>query len=464
MGEFKVPNIIPRSIFRANDIRGNASKELTPDVVYTIGLSLGSIAQENQVKKWIVARDGRLSSPILSQALIQGLIESGCDIIDIGAVPSPLLYFATENLDTSSGIMVTASHNPADDNGLKIVLKGDTLTGERIQTILQRIESKNFIHGKGKVQRADIVQTYISRIASDIKLNRQIRIVADSGNGIVGKVFPELARKLGARVIELFSEVDGHFPHHFPNPALPENLQDLINKVKETGADLGVAFDSDGDRLGVVTNDGNIIESDRLLMLFAEQVLKQSPGAIIIYDVKCSRHLDKWIKDHQGAALVWKTGHSLIVTKMKETHAKLAGELSGHFYFKDRFSGFDDALYAAARLMEILSENDQSTEAIFSSIPSNFNTSEYKIDMADEKKFAFVEKFKKQAVFNGGKINLLDGIRVDFDFGFGLLRASNTTPSLVLRFEADNKERLQEIEEIFRIQLLAIDPGLSLPL
>lgn len=462
MAELKVPQKIPPTIFRANDIRGKVANELTPDVVYAIGLGFGSLAQENQVSKLIVARDGRLSSPTLCQALTQGLMESGCEIIDIGAVPSPLLYFATEALGTSSGIMVTGSHNPADENGLKILLKGDVLSGEQLQSILKKIESKSFKQGKGKRQTADIIPTYDSRMESDIKLKRKIRVVADSGNGIVGIIFPQLARKLGADVIELFSKVDGHFPNHFPNPAIPANLKDLIKKVQESKADVGVAFDSDGDRLGVVTNKGTIIDSDRLLMFFSMQVLKQNPGATIIYDVKCSRHLDKWIKDHKGVPLMWKTGHSLIIAKMEETHAKLAGELSGHFYFKDRFSGFDDALYAAARLLEILSEDDRSAEQIFSSIPNSISTPELKIDMADDKKFPFIEKFKKQAVFKGGKINTLDGVRVDFDDGFGIVRASNTTPSLVLRFEADTKEELKEIEEMFREQLLAVEPSLNL--
>lgn len=463
MEECKLPQTISKAIFRANDIRGKVANELTPDVVYAIGLSFGSLAQEHHVQKLIVARDGRLSSPILCQALIQGLTESGCDIIDIGAVPSPLLYFATEVLDTSSGVMVTGSHNPAEDNGLKLLLDGHVLTEAQIQSLLQQFEAKSFSHGHGKRQASDIIPTYETRMTNDIKLKRKIRVVADSGNGIVGKVFPELARKLGAEVIELFSTVDGHFPNHFPNPALPENLQDLIKKVQESHADVGVAFDSDGDRLGVVTNTGTIIPADRLLMVFASQVLKHNPGATIIYDVKCSRLLEKWIKGHKGTPLMWKTGHSLIIAKMEEAHAKLAGELSGHFYFHDRFSGFDDALYAAARLLEILSEEPQSAEQLFARIPNSISTPELKIEMADAKKFAFMKKFEKQASFKDGKIITLDGIRVDFDYGFGLVRASNTTPSLVLRFEADTKEHLHSIQEMFRSQLLAINPGLTLP-
>jgi phosphomannomutase/phosphoglucomutase len=459
MAELKVP----QTIFRANDIRGNVSKELTPDVVRAIGLGLGSLAQENKVTKLIVARDGRLSSPILAEALMQGLIQTGCDLIDIGAVPSPLLYFATQALGVLSGVMVTGSHNPADDNGLKIVLNGSMLSEEQIQSIFKKIEAQSFKQGKGKRQTADIIPLYESKLAGDIKLKRKIRIVADAGNGIVGTVFPHLARKLGAEVVELFSEVDGHFPNHFPDPALPKNLADLIKKVQECGAAAGVAFDSDGDRLGLVTNKGTIIESDRLLMLFAMQVLKKDPGAVIIYDVKCTRHLDKWIKDHKGSPLMWKTGHSLIIAKMEETGAKLAGELSGHFYFKDRFFGFDDALYAAARFLEILSEGSQRSEDLFALIPTSVSTPELKIEMADEKKFQFMDQFKKQAVFKGGKMNTLDGVRVDFDYGFGLVRPSNTTPSLVLRFEADTLDKLKAIQEMFRAQLLAIQPGLLMP-
>lgn len=463
MEEFKLPQKIPKTIFRANDIRGNVQNELKPDVVYAIGLCFGSLAQESQQMKLIVARDGRLSSPALCQALTQGLLESGADVIDIGMVPSPLLYFATEATGTPSGVMVTGSHNPASDNGLKMVLHHRALSPEQILSIFNRFEAKKFLRGTGKKQVLDVIPMYISRIVDSIRLKRKLRVVVDAGSGVAGSVFPTLARQLGAEVIELFCEVDGHFPHHFPDPADPKNLDDLIQKVRETHADVGVAFDSDGDRLGVVTNEGTIIWPDRLLMLFAKQVLKHNLGSTIIYDVKCTRLLDKWIREHQGVPLMWKTGHSLIVAKMQETKAKLAGEMSGHFYFQDRWSGFDDALYAAARLLEILSQEDQSSEGVFFSLPNSVSTPELKIPMADSAKFTFIKQLKARSGFKGGKIITLDGIRVEFEFGFGLVRPSNTTPSLVLRFEADTEAHLKEIQAVFRKELLALDPRLPLP-
>lgn len=460
---FKIPEKILRTIFRANDIRGNVENELTPDVVYAIGLALAKDMIESSQEKIIIARDGRLSGPVLAQALVQGLRESGLQIIDIGAMPTPILYFATHVLETTSGIMITGSHNPAADNGLKIIMAGEILSEEHILSILDKIKKKQFIYGNGKIERFEILPKYYSEIIKNIEIKRQLRIVVDCGNGIVGKVFPDLARKLGLDVIELFCDVDGNFPNHFPDPSVLKNMEFLTKSVIKNQADLGVAFDGDGDRLGMVTNKGQIICADRLLMLFAEQILRDNAGAKIIYDVKCTRLLDKWIKEHNGNPLMWKTGHSLIMAKIKETNASLAGEMSGHFYFNDRFYGFDDALYAAVRLIEILSEKNESLDQIFSHLPDSINTPEIRIPMADEEKFEFMKEFEKGATFKDAKIITIDGIRAEFDFGFGLIRASNTTPCLILRFEADTEINLKLIEKLFKAQLLALRPKLQIP-
>ena len=457
-----VPNI-SKIIFRSNDIRGKVQDQLTPDAAYSIGLAFGSESLLSEQQKIIVARDGRLSSPSLSQAVTQGLIDSGVDVINIGAVPTPLLYFATHTLDTSSGIMVTGSHNPVDYNGLKIVLKHQILSEKQIQSLYNRIQQNDFLSGNGKVTTTNIVPSYYSTILKDIKIKRKFRIVIDSGNGIPGKVFPELARKLGCEVIELYCDVDGTFPNHFPDPSVPKNLEALIESVKKNKADLGIAFDGDGDRLGIVTNKGNIIWPDRQLMLFSKQVLNQNPNSTIIYDVKCTRQLEPWIKKHHGTPLMWKTGHSLIKEKIKEVDAKLAGEMSGHFYFNDRWFGFDDALYSAARFLEILSEENDTVENVFSHLPNSISTPELRAPFPDDTKFKFIENFKNKSTFKEGKINTVDGVRVDFDYGFGLVRASNTTPCLILRFEADTPQNLKNIQEIFKQKLLSLEPNLQLP-
>lgn len=462
---FVVSSALPRAIFRANDIRGNVHNELTNDVVYAIGLAFGSEMIKNKEQRIIIAQDGRLSSPSVAKALIQGLKECGIDIIDLGAVPTPFLYFATHVLDTSSGIMITGSHNPSDDNGLKIILKGEILSEDQLSALYDRIKSKNFSYDKkhGEVNNFDITYLYYSEVLSRVKLKRKLRVIVDCGNGIVGKFFPDLARKLGCEVIELFCKVDGTFPNHFPDPSILKNMTDLMKSVADNQADLGVAFDGDGDRLGIVTDQGEIIYADRVLMLFCKQVLKDCPQATIIYDVKCTRLLDKWIKDLHGVPLMWKTGHSLIEAKMREVKAELAGEMSGHFYFVDRWFGFDDGLYSAARLFEILSEQSASLSQIFSQIPNSISTPELRINFSDEEKFKFIDSFTKRAVFKNGKILTIDGVRVDFDFGFGLVRASNTSPCLILRFEADSEANLKKIQEMFRVQMLAIDPKLQMP-
>lgn len=456
--------MMPSSIFRAYDIRGIVNETLTPDIVHALGLAIGSEALARNEKRIIVARDGRLSGPTLIAALTTGLTESGCDVLDIGQVPTPLLYFATETLGSRSGVMLTGSHNPAEYNGLKIVLAGETLADQDIQRLYQRIQTADFHHGQGKITHDDhIIANYIKRIAHDITLKRPLKIVIDCGNGIAGAVAPQLFRELGCHVVELFCHVDGRFPHHHPDPSQPENLHDLIQKVRAEKADLGLAFDGDGDRIGVVTNAGEIIWPDRQLMLYAIDVLTRHPGAPIIYDVKCTRHLASIIEQHGGKPFMWKTGHSLIKAKMRESHALLAGEMSGHIFFKERWYGFDDALYTAARLLEIVSASAHDISALFKTLPDSVNTPELKLAIAEEHKFNFMQDLIARASFNDGVATLIDGLRVDFHDGFGLIRPSNTTPCLVLRFEADNEQALQRIKHLFREQLLALDQQLTLP-
>jgi phosphomannomutase/phosphoglucomutase len=458
-----ISQVIPRSIFRAYDIRGEVDVTFTAEYVYQIGLAIGSEARARGDDKVIMARDGRLSGPELSLALGQGLLSSGCDVIDIGAVPTPVLYYATHVLETRSGVMLTGSHNPANYNGVKIVLAGQTLSEDAIQALYQRIIDENFSKGHSKPSFQEITANYIAKIRDTVKLNKSLKIVVDCGNGIAGEIAPLLLRELGCEVLELFCDVDGTFPHHHPDPSQPDNLQDLIQAVALHKADLGVAFDGDGDRLGVVTNHGEIILPDRLMMLFAMDVLKQHSGAPIIFDVKCTRHLADVIAAHGGKPLLWKTGHSFIKAKMKEVNAPLAGEMSGHLFFKDRWFGFDDGLYAAARLLEIVSNHDASVSEIFMKFPDSVNTPELKLPMADEEKFSFMQRFAEQAQFANAKITTIDGVRADFPQGFGLMRASNTTPYLILRFEADDLQGLHHIQQLFRQQLLQMQPDLNLP-
>lgn len=455
--------IISPTIFRAYDIRGVVGEHLNSEVIYAIGRAIGSFAKECGEKTLIIGRDGRLSGPQLITALAQGLQASGCDVIDIGVVPTSVLYFATCNLTTSSGIMLTGSHNPAAYNGLKIVVQGETLAEGAISQLYERIQKNNFAHGQGTYETVEVVSAYIKRITQDVQLKRKLRVVVDCGNGVAGLVAPKLLRALGCEVVELFCEVDGRFPNHHPDPSLLENLHDLINAVKAQNADVGLAFDGDGDRLGVVTDRGEVIWPDRQMMLYATDVLKRVPGAEIIYDVKCTRHLAAVIKQQGGRPLMWKTGHSLVKAKLRETGAPLAGEMSGHIFFKERWYGFDDGLYTAARLLEILAADTRSCDEIFADLPDSVNTPELKIMLPEERKFAFMEALQARAAFSVGTVTTIDGIRVDFDYGFGLVRLSNTTPCLVLRFEADSAENLKYIQDIFRTQLLAVDPNLVLP-
>jgi phosphomannomutase/phosphoglucomutase len=450
-------------IFKAYDIRGIVGKTIDEATVYAIGQAIGSEARARAVGALVIARDGRLSGPALSAALAGGIRAAGCDVIDVGMVPTPVLYFAAEHLKTGSGVMVTGSHNPPDYNGLKIVVGGETLSGEAIQALRSRIEHGDYRSGSGTQRSVDIVPDYIDRIVGDVDLQRPLKLVVDCGNGVAGAVAPRLFLALGCEVQSLYCEVDGRFPHHHPDPSQPENLVDLVHAVKTSGADLGLAFDGDGDRLGVVDSRGEVIWPDRQMMLYAADVLSRHPGAEIIFDVKCSRHLAQEIEAHGGRALMWRTGHSLIKTKMKESGALLAGEMSGHIFFKERWYGFDDALYTAARLLEVLSKRSQATADVFAALPNAVSTPELRVELAEGEQFAFMKSFLAQAAFPDAQVTTIDGLRADYDDGWGLVRASNTTPSLILRFEADSDTALKRIETHFREVMLGVDPGLDLP-
>ncbi|TNJ32774.1 phosphomannomutase/phosphoglucomutase [Arenimonas terrae] len=456
---------LDRSIFRAYDIRGVVGKTLDTETARLIGQAIGTVMQQQDARSIVVGRDGRLSSPQMAEALIDGLRRAGREVIDIGEAPTPVVYFGAYHLRAGSCVSVTGSHNPPDYNGFKIVIEGETLAGDAIQKLYERI-AENRLHtadSQGLVSRRDISDDYIQRIAGDIQIERKLRVVVDCGSGIAGAIAPRLLEAIGADVEPLFCEVDGTFPHHHPDPSDPHNLQDLINVVKRVDADLGLAFDGDGDRLGVVTKSGEMIYPDRLLMLFAADVLERNPGACVIYDVKCTGHLSMHILRHGGSPLMWKTGHSLIKAKMRETEAELAGEMSGHFFFRERWYGFDDGIYAAARLLEILSSRGETPQEVFDTLPKGVSTPELKIQVEEGQQYAFIEKFLAEAKFEGARIATIDGLRADWPDGWGLVRASNTTPVLVLRFDAKDTAALERIKETFRRQLLAVDPGLALP-
>lgn len=465
---FSVPLFIPASIFRAYDIRGIVDEFLTEDIVYAIALAIGSEALECGERKIIVARDGRLSGPQLFSALCKGLLATGCDVIDIGMLPTPVFYFATYHLEIHSGVMLTGSHNPANYNGLKIVLKGESLTEQKVQALRDRILANRLSFQKDADKKAQLIQKqilsdYKSRILSDIKLKKTMKLVIDCGNGVGGTIAADLFRSLGCEVVELYCEVDGRFPHHHPDPSQTDNLVDLIAAVQSQQADIGLAFDGDADRLGVVTNKGEIIWPDRLLMLYAMDVLKRIPGASIVFDVKCSRHLPEVIALSSGKPLMWKTGHSLVKSKMREVGAVLAGEMSGHIFFKERWYGFDDGLYAAARLLEIVASREETISEIFMALPNSINTPELKLAISDDDKFNFITALIQKAEGIDGELNSIDGVRIDFSDGWGLVRASNTTACLTLRFEANSTMALERIQAIFRQLLWAVNPELNLP-
>ena len=455
--------MVPASIFRAYDIRGVVGKTLTEEIIYRIGLAIGSEAFARGQQTIIVGRDGRLSGESFSKALSDGLCAAGRDVIDIGQVPTPILYFATHYLSTGSGVMVTGSHNPADYNGLKMVLKGETLAERDIQLLRRRIENNDFTSGSGSLRRQDVIADYIATIVSDVQLARPLKVAIDCGNGVAGAVAPLLLRTLGCDVIELYCEVDGHFPNHHPDPSQLENLRDLIAAVSRYKADMGLAFDGDGDRLALVDGDGKVIWPDRQVMLYAKDLLERNPGATIIFDVKCSRHLAKYITKHGGQPLMWKTGHSLIKRKMKETGALLAGEMSGHIFFKERWFGFDDGLYAAARLLEILAAEQRSVAEVFQSLPDAVNTPELRVDLVEGQQGVFMARLLEMANIKGAVMTTIDGLRADFEDGWGLVRASNTTPSLILRFEANTESALKRIKDEFRLLMRKVDPKVKLP-
>lgn len=453
-------NLPAPEIFKAYDIRGIVGQTLTADSVRAIGQALGSEALWRGQTAVAVGRDGRLSGPELASALAQGLNAAGVDVYDIGRVPTPLAYFAAFELGCHSAVSVTGSHNPPDYNGLKLVLGGETLYGAQIQALRTRLERDNLRYGSGRVIKADVREAYLKRIVSDVKLSRPMKIVIDCGNGVAGELAPELFRRMGCEVLPLFCEIDGNFPNHHPDPSKPENLKDLIAALRNTDAELGLAFDGDGDRLGVVTKDGEIIYPDRQLMLFAADVLARNPGAQIIYDVKCTRNLARAIRHQGGVPLMWQTGHALIKAKLQETGAPLAGEMSGHMFFKERWYGFDDGLYAAARLLEIVSRWDDANWPL-EHLPNSLSTPELNLKMQEGEPHALIEKLRGRAaeLFPGAtELITLDGVRAEFDDGFGLARASNTTPVVVLRFEADTPAALARIQALFKAALEAAWP------
>ena len=455
---------LPKEIFKAYDIRGIAGKTLTPAIVESIGRALGSLARERGVTEIVIGRDGRLSGPALIAALGNGMRAAGVDVVDIGQVATPLVYYAAQALGPSaSGVMVTGSHNPPDYNGLKMVIAGATLHGDAITALRTRIEAGHFTSGTGQLRTHDIGAAYFTRVLDDVKLARPMKIAIDCGNGVAGAFAPELFERLGCTVTQLFCEVDGNFPNHHPDPAVPKNLADLIACVKNGDAELGLAFDGDGDRLGVVTKDGHIIYPDRQLMLYAADVLSRNPGATIIYDVKCTRNLGPWISRHGGKPLLWKTGHSLVKAKLKETGALLAGEMSGHTFFKERWYGFDDALYCGARLLEILSRYPNPS-AVLDALPDSVSTPELQLKLEEGEHFALIAQLQRDARFpDAQQVIEIDGLRVEYSDGFGLARASNTTPVVVLRFEGDTEAALLRVQADFRRVLLAAKPDAALP-
>jgi phosphomannomutase/phosphoglucomutase len=454
---------VPAEIFRAYDIRGIVGRTLTPAIVHAVGLALGTLGRERGAATFALGRDGRHSGPMLLDALAAGITAAGADVIDLGMVPTPVTYFAAFHLGCSSCVSVTGSHNPPEYNGLKMVVGGSTLAGEEIQRLRERIEKDDNASGTGRRSQAEVIDAYVQRVTGDVKLARAMKVAVDCGNGVAGLVAPRLLRALGCEVEELYCEVDGSFPNHHPDPSHLENLADLTAALRRGGAELGFAFDGDGDRLGVVTQDGEVIFPDRQLMLFAADVLARNPGAEVIYDVKSTRLLAPWIERHGGRPLIWKTGHSFIKAKLAETGAPLAGEMSGHTFFKERWYGFDDAMYASARLLEIVSKTPDAN-ATLKALPNAPSTPELQWKLAEGEPHALVEKLQAAKPFpNAERVLTIDGVRAEYADGFGLARASNTTPVIVLRFEAETDAALKRIQEEFRSALAPLKPGAPLP-
>ena len=448
---FKNVSSLPEHIFRAYDIRGIVPVDLNQDVVFNIGLAFGTKARELGESQVAIARDGRLSGPSLLQAMENGVLASGCNVLNIGAVPTPVLYFAAKQHTNGTGIMLTGSHNPADYNGLKMTIANNTLANEEILELRDFIKNSNYSTGTAKTVFKDVANEYIDYILEREFLSKKLKIVIDAGNGIAGEIAPKLFKKLGCDVTEIYCEVDGTFPNHHPDPSKLENLTDLIAKVKELNADVGLAFDGDGDRLGIVTNSGETVAADRQLMLYAKDVIATKPGASILYDVKSTKNIDKFVADLGGKSQMYKTGHALIKKKMKVTPIDLAGEMSGHVFFNDRWPGFDDGLYTGVRLLDILAKTDKNLDELFVEIPESFATPEINITVTEDNKFDIVDtilaKCKKE--FTQAKLIDIDGVRVEFDDGWALVRASNTTPCLVLRFEADTQEAMNLVQARF---------------
>lgn len=452
------------AFFRAYDIRGVVDKGFDGEFVESVGQAFGSEAAARGQRSVAVGRDGRLSGPGLLQSLKKGLLAAGIDVVDAGCVPTPVLYFVAHTIAGGNGVMLTGSHNPPEYNGLKMLIGGETLSGEAVQELRRRILENRLSRGPGRECSVDIEKDYIQRIVSDVNLRRPLKVVLDCGNGAAGLIAPKLLRALGCELIELFCDIDGTFPNHHPDPSQPENLRDLIGCVVDEGADIGIAFDGDGDRIGVVDPDGNVIWPDRLMMLYATDVLSRNPGAEIIYDIKCSGNLGTVIEGASGRPSMWCTGHSLIKARMRQTGALLAGEMSGHIFFKERWYGFDDALYAAARLLEILAADERPIAAVFRALPDAVNTPELRVELEEGEHFAFMDRLAARSeYFTGARLTRIDGLRADYDDGWGLVRASNTTPSLVLRFEAKDGAVLKRIQEQFKALMLAIRPDLHLP-
>lgn len=453
---------LSKTIFKAYDIRGIVDKTVTNEVAFALGQAFGTAVLAKGELVVAIGRDGRLSGPELLRSLALGLQSVGVDVIDVGMVTTPMLYFATCASVARSGIMVTGSHNPPNYNGFKMVLSGEAIYGDAILALYHSMRDGSFAQGTGGYTTLDVRDAYLARIVDDVKLARPMKIAIDCGNGVAGAYAAQLYRQMGCEVISLFCEVDGNFPNHHPDPAHPENLQDLIQCLHDTDAQIGLAFDGDGDRLGVVTKQGNIIYPDRQLMLFAKDVLSRHPGAPILYDVKCTQHLAPWVESFGGVAMMCKTGHSLVKAKMRETGAPLGGEMSGHVFFKDRWYGFDDGMYAGARLLELLSRVPDPSFTL-NAIPQSINTPELQLKLAEGENFILIDKIVQNADFSGAReLITIDGLRVEYADGFGLVRASNTTPVLVMRFEAQTQEALARIQADFKRTILAVKPDAQL--
>ncbi|MFC6977363.1 phosphomannomutase/phosphoglucomutase [Microbulbifer taiwanensis] len=462
--ELQVSTDFPRQVFRAYDIRGIAGSEINEPFAYQLGRALGTLAQHTGEEILLVGRDGRNSSELLSNCLVEGILDSGCNAVNLGLVPSPLLYYAcAKGKNTSSGVMVTASHNPAEYNGFKIVLKGRPLAEDKLQRLHQLMQKGPFKSGQGSNREQDIKENYIDEIFNDVALAGQPHLVVDAGNGATSVLAPRLFEQLGCAVTPLFCEIDGNFPNHAPDPSRPENLKALIEKVAETGADLGVALDGDGDRVTLISASGRIAWADQLVMLLARDILARNPGEGIVFDVKSSRALGQLVNQYGGRPIMWKTGHAPMKTKMLETGAILGGELSGHIFIKDRWFGFDDGIYAAARVLEIMALREQSLDELLDSLPQMISTPEILLPADEKEKFAIIEKLKKQADFGDADINTIDGLRIEYSDGWGLVRASNTGAALTLRFEADSDEALERIRQQVMAQLKKVDPKLTVP-